>query len=85
MPHILAQSVAIFTTVMTIAGMGYFLASMIAARVFIASRRAMLPAFAPSVSILKSLKGLDPGMIEAFRTHCAQAYAGKFEVLFGVS
>jgi ceramide glucosyltransferase len=37
------------------------------------------------VSILKSLKGLDPGMIEAFRTHCAQAYAGEFELLFGVS
>lgn len=85
MPHILAQSVAIFTTVMTIAGMGYFLASIVAARVFIASRRAVLAPFAPNVSILKSLKGLDPGMIEAFRTHCAQAYAGKFELLFGVS
>jgi ceramide glucosyltransferase len=24
-------------------------------------------------------------MIEAFRTHCAQAYAGEFELLFGVS
>jgi len=85
MPHVLAQSVAIFTTVLTVAAMGYFLASMIAARVFLATRRTVLPAFAPSVSILKSLKGLDPGMIEAFRSHCAQAYAGKFELLFGVS
>ena len=44
-----------------------------------------LPAFAPSVSILKSLKGLDPGMLDAFRSHCRQSYAGEFELLFGVS
>ena len=41
--------------------------------------------FAPGVSILKSLKGLDPGMIDAFRSHCRQNYAGEFELLFGVS
>ena len=85
MPHVLAQSVAIFTTVLTVAGMGYFLASVIAARAFMASRRTVLPHFSPGVSILKSLKGLDSGMIEAFRSHCAQAYAGEFELLFGVS
>jgi ceramide glucosyltransferase len=85
MPHVLAQSVAILTTVLTVAAMGYFLASMIAARAFIAARRTVLPAFSPGVSILKSLKGLDPGMIEAFRSHCAQAYGGEFELLFGVS
>jgi ceramide glucosyltransferase len=37
------------------------------------------------VSILKSLKGLDPGMMDAFRSHCRQNYAGEFELLFGVS
>ena len=41
--------------------------------------------FAPGVSILKSLKGLDPGMLDAFRSHCRQSYAGEFEMLFGVS
>ena len=85
MPHVLAQSVEILTTVMAVAGMGYFLTAMVAARVFLAARRAPLPSFAPGVSILKSLKGLDPGMIEAFRSHCAQSYAGEFELLFGVS
>jgi ceramide glucosyltransferase len=85
MPHALAQSVAIFTTVLTVAAMGYYVASMMAARAFVSARRAHLPPFSPGVSILKSLKGLDPGMIEAFRSHCAQAYAGKFELLFGVS
>ncbi len=41
--------------------------------------------FAPGVSILKSLKGLDPGMMDAFRSHCRQNYAGEFELLFGVA
>ena len=85
MPHVLAQSVELLTSALAVAGMGYFLAAMIAARVFLAARRAPLPAFAPGVSVLKSLKGLDPGMIDAFRSHCRQNYAGEYELLFGVS
>lgn len=82
------------TTALAVAGMGYFLAVIVAARVFLFSRRRslrqlnQLPAasvFAPGVSILKSLKGLDPGMIDAFRSHCRQNYTGEFELLFGVS
>jgi ceramide glucosyltransferase len=85
MPHILAQSVAILTMLLTVAGMGYFLAATLAARVFLAARRMPLAEFAPGVSVLKSLKGLDPGMMEAFRSHCRQSYRGEFELLFGVS
>jgi ceramide glucosyltransferase len=85
MPHSLALSVELLTTVLAIAAMGYFVAAMVAARVFIAARRAPLAAFAPGVSILKSLKGLDPGMIDGFRSHCGQMYAGEFELLCGVS
>ncbi len=85
MPHALAQAVEVVTTVMAVAGMGYFLAAILAARVFLFQRRAPLPSFAPPVTILKSLKGLDPGMIDAFRSHCRQSYAGDFELLFGVS
>jgi ceramide glucosyltransferase len=85
MPHILAQSVAILTTLLTVAGMGYFLAATLAARVFLASRRTPLAEFAPGVSVLKSLKGLDPGMMEAFRSHCRQSYTGEFQLLFGVA
>jgi ceramide glucosyltransferase len=80
-----AQSVAVLTTLLTIAGIGYFCAALIAACAFLRSRRTALAAFSPGVSILKSLKGLDPGMIEAFRTHCRQVYAGEYELLFGVS
>jgi ceramide glucosyltransferase len=85
MPHLLAQFAEIVTTVLTVAGMGYFVAAMVAARAFLAARRAPLTDFAPGVSILKSLKGLDPGMIDAFRSHCSQSYEGEVELLFGVS
>jgi ceramide glucosyltransferase len=85
MPHAFAQSVEMATTILTVAGMGYFLAALAAARVFLAARRAPLASFAPGVSVLKSLKGLDPGMIDAFRSHCRQSYAGQFELLFGVA
>jgi ceramide glucosyltransferase len=84
MPHILAKSIEIATTALAVAGMGYFLASLAAARSFLRERRASRVAFAPGVSILKSLKGLDPGMMDAFRSHCRQNYAGEFELLFGV-
>jgi ceramide glucosyltransferase len=85
MHHAVALSVAFITTILAVAGMGYFLAALIAARIFLSQRRKPLAAFAPGVSILKSLKGLDPGMIDAFRSHCRQSYAGDFELLFGVS
>jgi ceramide glucosyltransferase len=85
MPHALALAVEVATTVLTVAGMGYFIAALIAARVFIASRRRPLAPFTPGVSILKSLKGLDPGMLDAFRSHCRQTYTGDFEMLFGIS
>jgi ceramide glucosyltransferase len=84
MPHGLAQSVEILTTVLAVAGMGYFIAAMVAARAFLKARRAPLATFAPGVSILKSLKGLDPGMMDGFRSHCRQSYAGEYELLFGV-
>jgi ceramide glucosyltransferase len=99
MPHILAQAIEILTTALAVVGMGYFLASMVAARMFLRERRAPSAQFAPGVptdrsssvgwtpgiSILKSLKGLDTGMMDAFRSHCRQNYAGEFELLFGVS
>ncbi|HZP05691.1 MAG TPA: bacteriohopanetetrol glucosamine biosynthesis glycosyltransferase HpnI [Terracidiphilus sp.] len=85
MPHALAFAVEIATTVLAVAGMGYFLAALVAAWIFLLQRRRQRPPFAPGVSVLKSLKGVDPGMLDAFRSHCRQTYAGDYELLFGVS
>ena len=85
MTHGLALALETVTTVLTVAGMGYFLAAILAARNYLRERRVASADFAPGVSILKSLKGLDPGMMDAFRSHCRQSYAGEFEMLFGVS
>lgn len=73
------------TTALAVAGIAYFLFAIIAARTFLSARGASLAPFAPGVSILKSLKGLDPSMLDAFRSHCHQNYLGEFEILFGVS
>lgn len=88
--HVVAVGIEVLTMVLTVAGMGYFLAAIVAARIFIYSRRGAPGTYAPGtyapgVSILKSLKGLDPGMLDAFRSHCRQDYAGDYELLFGVS
>ncbi len=85
MPHALANAVELVTTALAVAGVGYFLAAFLAACIFLVKRRARLPQSVPGVSILKSLKGLDPGMMDAFRSHCRQTYAGDYELLFGVS
>ena len=85
MPHALAQAVELVTTALTVAGMGYFFAALLAAFVFLGKRRTTAQGFAPGVTILKSLKGLDPAMLDAFRSHCRQDYAGEYELLFGVS
>ncbi len=84
MTHGWAQAVEGITTVLAVAGLGYFIAALLAAQVFLAGRRAQ-SGFTPGVSILKSLKGLDPGMLDAFRSHCRQTYPGEYELLFGVS
>ncbi len=38
----------------------------------------------PPMSILKPVKGLDPGMLEALRTHCRQDYPADVELLIAV-
>ena len=90
--------VASVTTFLTFAGIFYYIAVLWSGRSFIRRPGASLPTlpandagrmgdpgFAPAVSILKPVKGLDPGMYEAFASHCRQEYAGDYEILFGVS
>ena len=89
------------TTILTFAGIFYYIAVLWSARSFVRAQGSGLraqgseenpekPATAvswptPGVSILKPVKGLDPGMYEAFASHCRQEYAGEYELLFGVS
>ncbi|HEY3927110.1 MAG TPA: bacteriohopanetetrol glucosamine biosynthesis glycosyltransferase HpnI [Candidatus Koribacter sp.] len=43
-----------------------------------------LDGYTPPVSILKPLKGADPAMYAAFRSHCLQDYP-EYELVFGVA
>lgn len=40
--------------------------------------------FTPGISILKPVKGTDPGAYESFRSHCLQQYP-EYEIIFGVN
>ncbi len=84
--HTFSYTTEIVTTVLVVASMVYCLLVLVATwsfrRYVLGSQR--LPTHAPSVSILKSLKGVDDEMYEAFRSHCVQEYAGDYELLFGV-
>jgi ceramide glucosyltransferase len=77
--------VSSITTVLCLAGMGYYLLALWSARAFQRQLRRPLPDFEPGVSILKPVKGLDPEMYAAFASHCVQEYQGPYEILFGVS
>ncbi|HVG27163.1 MAG TPA: bacteriohopanetetrol glucosamine biosynthesis glycosyltransferase HpnI [Acidobacteriaceae bacterium] len=90
-----ALAAEIVTSLLTASGIAYSLLALIAARRFrgeaaSARERATATAvgnaeFAPPISILKPIKGLDPRMYAGLASHCAQSYAGEFEILFGVS
>src|SRR5271166_5838887 len=84
MPSILTI-VAAVCALLAVAGTVYFALCIRAAQQF---RRELSQSshthFSPPVSILRSLKGLDPQMYLAFRSHCVLDY-GEYEVLFGVS
>jgi ceramide glucosyltransferase len=85
MPHVYVHAVELVTTALAVAGMGYYAVALVAAYLFLVERRRRLAPFVPGVTILKSLKGFDPGMMDAFRSHCRQSYAGEYELLFGVA
>jgi ceramide glucosyltransferase len=86
----MATAVEIVTTLLTVGGLVYMLLALAGARQFghdcrrLAATRANAPGFAPDVSILKPVKGVDARMYEGLASHCRQQYAGRFEILFGV-
>lgn len=87
----MATAVEIVTALLTVGGLVYMLLALWGARDFkhsclrIAAASAKKTAYAPDVSILKPVKGVDAQMYAGFVSHCQQKYAGNFEILFGVS
>ncbi|MGH9617195.1 MAG: bacteriohopanetetrol glucosamine biosynthesis glycosyltransferase HpnI [Acidobacteriaceae bacterium] len=80
-----AQIVAALFAALTLAAMVYALFVFRGARAFLRSCRQPLPAYFPSVSILKPVKGVDPEMYSGFVSHCKQDYPGEYEIVFGAS
>ncbi len=66
-----------------LAALGYQLVA-IAATIKHLSRRDQQTGHTPPISILKPVHGLDPGFLDALRSHASQQYP-EFEILFGVS
>jgi ceramide glucosyltransferase len=83
----LATVVEVVTALLTLAGLAYLLLALWGARDFVHAwrRRKFDRGFAPDVSILKPVKGVDPRMYAGLVSHCRQLYAGNFEIIFGVS
>lgn len=77
------HALSIVTAIAAACGIGYYLLCLYSVRDFANSHTAVRT-IAPGVSILKPLRGTDPEMYEAFRSHCLQEYP-RYELLFGVS
>ncbi|MGA3211587.1 MAG: bacteriohopanetetrol glucosamine biosynthesis glycosyltransferase HpnI [Terriglobales bacterium] len=76
---------AAIAAVLAICGVGYHLLCLWSASRFVRdSEKIELPDFTPPVSLLKPLRGADPEMYAALRSHCVQDYP-DCEIIFGVA
>ena len=82
----MATGIEGFTVLLTVAGMAYMMLALWGARDFVRAvrRRQQGPEFAPPVTLLKPLKGVDPRMYAGLASHCRQVYGAPFELVFGV-
>jgi ceramide glucosyltransferase len=82
---LLAHSLAALAALLAACACFYYALVLWSAWKFAAAKR-QTPnsAFAPPVSILKPLRGIDPGMYESLRSHCLQHYP-EYEIIFGIS
>jgi ceramide glucosyltransferase len=81
----LALVVELIAGLLTVCGIVYGLLALMGVRAFERdSKKRAVSGFAPDVSILKPVKGVDPRMYAGFVSHCKQSYAGEIELLFGV-
>ncbi len=77
--------IPLITLVLTFSGIVYLTLALFAIRSF--ARVADLPLTTPppTISVLKPVKGSDPGMYQAFASICAQQYPGRWELLLGAT
>jgi len=71
---------------LALAGIGYYLVCITSTAGFLLDRkkrRTEVAEFSPPVTILKPVRGVDPGAYENFRSHCLQDYP-DYELIFGV-
>jgi len=82
----MATAIEAITTLLTLSGLAYLLLALWSTRDFAHSwrRKAVSDGFAPDVTLLKPVKGVDPRMDAGLISHCQQQYAGRFEIVFGV-
>jgi ceramide glucosyltransferase len=69
---------------LTMCSRGYCALALWSARDFRRTGRTRAGGFAPPVSILKPLKGIDPAAYDSLRSHCVQEYP-EYELIFGVN
>lgn len=87
MIHSFSGIVALIAILGCLSSSTYYLICLWSAASFLRARRtgrALNVGPLPPVSILKPLKGIDPDIYEAFRSHCVQDYP-EYEIIFGVS
>jgi ceramide glucosyltransferase len=87
---LLAVSVEVVLTLLTLGGLGYLLLALWSTRAFVhrwrrGGRDGRQEVVLGDVTLLKPVKGVDARMYAGFRSHCLQEYAGRFEIVFGVS
>src|SRR3984957_14651676 len=83
----MAHAIEAITTLLTLAGLAYLLLALWGTRNFVHywRRKSVDAGFAPDVTILKPVKGVDQRMYAGLVSHCRQEYAGKFESVFGAT
>ena len=85
----MASAVEVLVLLLTFGGLVYSALSLLGARAFARAtgrrRRPEGSSFTPDVTLLKPLKGAEPGLYEALASHCRQVYAGQVQIVCGVT
>lgn len=85
MIHSIARTIEIVAVFGCLSSSAYYILCLWSAAKFLRERREPADTKTlPPVSILKPLKGTDPDIYAAFRSHCFQDYP-EYEIVFGVS